>query len=111
MEADSRGSTCRQCGACCRIRGFVRVSAEEIDRIASFLRVDPHAFVEEYTRLAGNRRGIELGEKENGECVFLRGNECAIHPVKPAQCRNFPVVWRYPGVGELCPAWLRGKEN
>jgi len=96
--------TCLGCGECCRIRGFVRVSAEEIDRIAAYLVVDPRAFVQEYTRLSGNRRGLELGEKENGECVFLRGNECVIHPVKPAQCRNFPAAWRYPGVDELCPA-------
>lgn len=98
---------CLNCGECCRIRGFVRIDAAEADRIAAFLSLEPRAFVEEYARLAINRRGLELGEKPNGECVFLLGNDCLIHPVKPAQCRSFPAGWRYPGVEELCPACRR----
>ena len=96
---------CLGCGDCCRVRGFVRVSAGEVDRIAAFLGLDPRAFAEEYTRFAAHRRGLELEEKPDGACVFLLGDGCAIHPVKPAQCRNFPAGWRYPGVEEVCPAW------
>ncbi len=69
------------------------------------------AFAAEYARLAPDRRSLELGEKENGECVFLLGNECVIHPVKPAQCRAFPDGWRYPGAEEICPACRPGPQK
>ena len=69
------------------------------------------AFAAEYARLALDRRSLELGEKENGECVFLLGNECVIHPVKPAQCRAFPDGWRYPGAEEICPACRPGPQK
>jgi Fe-S-cluster containining protein len=107
MGAGIPERACLRCGDCCRIKGFVRVSAGEIDRMASFLAVDPRDFVERYTRLSANRRGLELEERENGECIFLLGNECGVHSVKPAQCRGFPGVWRFPGVEEICPAWRR----
>lgn len=102
---DAAGGECRRCGACCRVRGFVRVGAEEVDGIAAFLSLEPRLFVERYTRLSPDRSGLELEERENGECVFLAGDECAVHPVKPAQCRDFPALWRYPGIEEICPAW------
>ncbi len=78
---------------------------DEIDRIAELLHISPHAFANRYTRLAHDRCGLELEEKENGECIFLEGAECAIHAVKPGQCRTFPDGWRYPGVEEICPAY------
>lgn len=104
MQLDRGGGPCLRCGECCRIRGFVRLRAGEVDRIAAFLAMEPRAFVAEYTRLSANRRGLELGEKGNGGCVFLLGSECVIHPVKPEQCRTFPGGWRYPGAEEICPA-------
>ena len=78
---------------------------DEIDIIAELLHISPHAFANRYTRLAHDRCGLELEEKENGECIFLEGAECAIHAVKPGQCRTFPDGWRYPGVEEICPAY------
>jgi len=98
-------ASCVRCGECCRVRGFVLVSGEEIARIASFLGKPSAEFIERFTRLAGNRHGLELAERENGECVFLEGNACRIHPVKPRQCLEFPEGWRYPGIEEICPAW------
>ncbi|MCX6357379.1 MAG: YkgJ family cysteine cluster protein [Candidatus Aureabacteria bacterium] len=99
--------TCLHCGACCRIRGFVRVTPEEIDRMASLLGIPPHDFIERYTRLAQDRSGLELAEKENGKCVLLAGNDCLVQQVKPRQCRTFPDEWRYPGVEEICKAYMK----
>jgi Fe-S-cluster containining protein len=101
---------CLQCGECCRIRGFVRLRPDEIDRIAEFLGLPTGAFTERYTRLALNRSGLELKEKRNGECIFLNGNSCTIHPVKPVQCKSFPAYWNYPGAEEICPA-LAGRRH
>lgn len=98
---------CRRCGECCRIRGFVRVSDDEVNRIAELLRLSPRSFADRHTRLAHDRCGLELEEKENGECIFLDGAECAIHAVKPEQCKTFPRGWRYPGVEEICPDYAK----
>ncbi len=110
-HSQPRPFTCRRCGGCCRIRGFVRVSAEEIDRIAAFLGIPPRVFADRYTRIAHDRQRLELEEKVNGECVFLEGAECLVHTVKPEQCRTFPDGWRYPGVEEICPAYRQEIPN
>ena len=61
-------------------------------------------FIQEFTRLRADRRGLALKEKPNGECVFLEGNACTVQPVKPQQCRDFPNLWNFPGFQETCRA-------
>ena len=62
------------------------------------------AFIDRFTRLASDRRGLALLDKPNGECVFLDGDLCSIQPVKPHQCRDFPNLWTYPGSEKSCRA-------
>ena len=61
-------------------------------------------FVNRHTRIRGNRTGVTLSEKQNGECVFLDGIDCTINDVKPEQCKGFPNRWRFPGWREVCEA-------
>ncbi len=84
---------CARCGNCCRWPGFVRILPEEVETIARFLDLTPGAFTDRYTRLNPSRTGLNLTETGDGACVFLDGNACRIHPVKPRQCRDFPTVW------------------
>ncbi len=91
--------TCRRCGACCRWDGHVWVTSAEADAIAARLGLAPEAFIERYTELTRNRRGLSLHSQPDGACVFLEGSDCRIYPVRPAQCREFPVTWSVPG----CP--------
>lgn len=95
---------CQRCAACCRWPGWVRVSAEEIARIAAFLELDEREFIARHTRLRDDRQGLALLEKPNGECEFLDGRTCRIQPVKPQQCRDFPNVWNFPGFEQFCRA-------
>ena len=95
---------CQRCTACCRWPGEVAVTTEEITRLAAYLSIAEDAFIERYTRLHSDRRGLALTEKENGECIFLNGNDCAVQPVKPKQCRDFPNLWNFPGWEKLCQA-------
>lgn len=95
---------CQRCTACCRWPGFVAVADREIAEIAAFLGVDEDAFIQEQTRLRPNRDGLALLDKRNGECAFLDGRDCAIQPVKPAQCRAFPNQWNFPGWRDVCEA-------
>lgn len=95
---------CQRCTACCRWPGLVRVSDAEIDQIAEYLQMSSHDFIDRYTRLRPDRKGLSLIEKENHECVFLEGNDCAIQAVKPSQCAAFPNGWNFPGWRDICEA-------
>jgi len=82
----------------------VRLTDEEISRIATFRGLSEYDFIQRFTRLSHDRRGLALAEQPNGACVFLDGNECSIQSVKPQQCRDFPNLWRHPDAAELCAA-------
>lgn len=98
---------CERCTACCRWPGDVRLEDEEIGRIAQFLELEEEVFIERFTRLRMNRKGLSLLERENHECVMLDGDACRIHLVKPEQCRGFPNRWNFPGWREVCKATVR----
>jgi Fe-S-cluster containining protein len=95
---------CDRCTACCRWPGQVRLTETEISQIAAFKNLDEHEFIQKFTRLTANRRGLALIDKPNGECVFLNGNDCEIQAVKPQQCREFPNLWNFPGFEKVCKA-------
>lgn len=95
---------CQRCTACCRWPGQVRLTDAEITRIATFLQISEPVFIEHYTRLQQDRRGLALLEKPSGACGFLIGNDCSIQPVKPQQCRDFPNLWKYPDAEKFCRA-------
>ncbi len=95
---------CQRCTACCRWPGQVRLTEAEITRIAAFLQLNEHDFIQRYTRLQQDRRGLALQEKPDGACVLLDGNFCSIQLVKPQQCRDFPNLWKYPDAEEYCRA-------
>lgn len=95
---------CQQCAACCRWPGQVRVSDAEIDHISDYLGLERPKFINQFTRLRPDRKGLALNETPNGECIFLKSAQCSIQAVKPQQCRDFPNLWRNPGKDALCQA-------
>jgi uncharacterized protein len=95
---------CQRCTACCRWPGQVRLTDEEITRLAVFNQLSEPDFIQRFTRLTPDRRGLALQEKPSGACVFLVGNECAVQSLKPQQCRDFPNLWRHPDADKLCRA-------
>ena len=80
------------------------MSEAEIARLAAFKGMSEVAFIQQFTRLTDDRRGLALADKPNGECVFLEGNDCAVQPVKPQQCRDFPNLWNFSGFETVCHA-------
>ncbi|MCU0771304.1 MAG: YkgJ family cysteine cluster protein [Verrucomicrobia bacterium] len=98
---------CQRCTACCRWPGQVKLADAEISRLAAFKGLSEHEFIQQFTRLRPDRRGLALEEKPGGECVFLDGNDCAVQPVKPQQCRDFPNLWTTPEAVERCRAIRR----
>lgn len=97
--------SCRRCGNCCRVSGYVRLVASEIDGIAEYLGLSVADFTRSYTRLTRDRRQLSLIEQEDGSCVFLQDDSlCMINAVKPVQCREFPHVWQFVGFEDVCAA-------
>src|SRR4051794_27007047 len=95
---------CQRCTACCRWPGEVRLSEEEITRLAKFKKISELEFIQKFTRLTEDRRGLALMDKPNDECIFLDGNDCSVQSVKPQQCKNFPNLWNFPGFETVCKA-------
>lgn len=77
-------------GNCCaRPQGFVRVSQEDVARIATHLGLSKRAFRSRYVAADGRR----LVERQGGGDIFLEAGQpasCRIHPVRPARCRSWP---------------------
>ncbi|MCC6858843.1 MAG: YkgJ family cysteine cluster protein [Bryobacterales bacterium] len=101
------------CTACCRQRGFVYLTEEDIPRIAGFLGMTPAAFEGRYVYRTRHLRRLRI--PRNSTCHFLKEGGCAIHPAKPVQCRIFPFwpelvedrrEWRT--TAEWCPGIGKG---
>lgn len=57
---------CQRCTACCRWPGQVRQRDEEITRLARLQGLSEFEFIQKFTRLTSDRRGLALEEKPNG---------------------------------------------
>ncbi len=96
---------CQRCGACCKWPGDVKIEENEVAPIAEYLGLSEIEFIEKYTRLRQNRKGLSLIEKANHECILLsRDNVCMINEVKPLQCQGFPNQWSFKGWRNVCEA-------
>ena len=78
----------RGCTACCERPGFVYLTEEDLRRAAEFLGVEPKEFERRYVYRTS--RKLRLRVAAAARCPFLESTGCAIHPVKPTQCRIFP---------------------
>lgn len=67
----------------------MRVSAAEAQAIAAHLKMPVPAFRSRYLQPDGERLKDGLGHR----CVFLQDGApagCAVYPVRPARCRDWP---------------------
>ena len=98
---------CQRCTNCCKWPGQVKLTENDIVRMADFLGLEEREFIETWTRLRPDRQGLALlnkGEGGEGECIFLDGRDCRVNAVKPAQCAGFPNTWNFPGWRDVCEA-------
>jgi len=78
----------RGCTECCRQRGFVYLTEQDLVRAAAFLGITPEAFERRYVYRTS--RLLRLRVPRNAHCHFLNAEGCSIHAAKPTQCRIFP---------------------
>jgi hypothetical protein len=76
------------CTECCRQKGFVYLTEQDLVRAAKFLGMMPAAFERRYVYRTRNL--LRLRTPKEGRCHFLLEAGCSIHPAKPTQCRTFP---------------------
>ena len=114
--ADGLRFQCTGCGDCCTgAPGYVWVNQEEIDALASRLKLSVAEFERRFVRQVGIRR--TLAERKNYDCVFLDGEtrRCTVYEDRPRQCRTWPfwdsnlkspAAWQQ--TCEVCPGSGRG---
>lgn len=76
------------CTKCCDTRGFVYITADDLVRMAAFTGLTPEEFEARY--VYRTRHLLRLRKPRNKQCHFLLEGGCAVHPVKPVQCRLYP---------------------
>lgn len=81
--------SCKMCGDCCYGKGGITVLAHEQERIASSLGMTRREFVRD---CCVERNGVmTIRSREDGFCLFFwKGKGCAIQPVKPKRCVDWP---------------------
>lgn len=84
---------CHRCGICCE-RWQPLVAAADIDRLADYLGMTHHCFIEAYTAAYPFDDEVRLLRRDGSACTFLRKDEhgrasCAVHEARPVACR----VW------------------
>ena len=84
---------CQRCAACCRWPGEVRLTDEDVAKLAAFMHTTEEDFIENYTHLRKDRKGLALNARPDHSCIFLEGNSCVVQVVKPRQCEEFPNRW------------------
>jgi uncharacterized protein len=72
--------------------------------MAAFKGLSEFEFIQQFLEVRQDRLGLSLRNKPEGECIFLEGGNCAVQPVKPQQCRDFPNLWNFPGFEKVCHA-------
>jgi hypothetical protein len=82
----------------------VLLSDTEITRLAAFKQMSEHDFIQRFARLRPDRRGLALKDNPDGSCIFLEEDSCAVQPVKPQKCKEFPNLWNFPGFEKVCHA-------
>ena len=131
---------CVKCGECCRRKGLiVTVTGRDVVRLSSTLgmaapdllrALDFYVLPENGnapkglcdTPLLKTESGnayMALRKMESGDCIFLKDNQCMIHPIRPFVCRTFPFVfrnvsgnvkWGFSAMKDICPGIGEGSK-
>lgn len=118
--------SCTMCGNCCSgPEGYVLVNQEEIEGMATKLRMSVQDFIDEHTHMTPE--GRSLREKKVGkglDCVFLDRDKipgkavCGLYEARPRQCRTWPfwnsviksrATWER--AKKVCPGIDHGKKH
>lgn len=82
---------CTGCGQCCTGEpGYVFLSDEDIENLATKLSISKDLFLQKYTRYVEGRISL-LEDPKNYDCIFLKNQKhCTVYEARPKQCKTFP---------------------
>ena len=88
---------CRQCANCCR-ETDAPVTQRDVDRLARHFRVKGQRIMADYVVESDSaEEPYRLRRHDNGECIFLSGNECTVYDARPEVCQRYPHLVRGSG--------------
>ncbi|VVB64373.1 Putative zinc- or iron-chelating domain protein [uncultured archaeon] len=87
---------CERCGTCCNTGDPIRLSQDDIERIARRLKIPLGKAVKKYTMPDPDRPGV-LDFKKILPCKFYDPvmRRCKIYDARPWSCRIFPFIGIY----------------
>lgn len=88
------GYSCSRCRVCCRDK-TIHLNPYEIARLAKNRGISTTAFIERFTV----NGGTILKYRQDGTCVFLDPEGCAVHADRPLVCRLYPLGRRVDFLG------------
>ena len=101
---------CHRCGNCCSIEGYVRVFPDDAERIARYLGISIPELRQQYMTRTKEGGWSLVDHAETTDCIMLTSDRlCRIHPVKPEQCKNFPMRWRNQDAKSYCESLSEDK--
>lgn len=83
---EDKCSTCT--GVCCTKPWAIRVTQEDIERIAE-ARDDIDEVIVSYSEEAWTGYVGEMARGEDGACVFFKNGGCSQHEIRPSVCREY----------------------
>lgn len=95
-NADLFEFACAGCGDCCRNRRDLVLSGLDLYRLARWMHLPPRVVADAFCRR-------EIGQStclpvlvlrpsaRTGDCPFLEGDGCAVHPARPLACALYPL--------------------
>ena len=88
--------SCTACGICCREKGYVFFTDDDIARASKYLDLNPLIFIKKYLDFDSDYGYFARVDEDNGlSCPFLKDNKCVIHDAKPNQCKTYPYWKEY----------------
>ncbi len=77
---------CLKCANCCKTTGPL-FTQRDIERLATYLRIKPVAFIEKYLRIDEDNDYV----LKQVPCPFLgTDNYCSVYEYRPHACREYP---------------------
>ena len=78
---------CSQCGLCCRLF-LVNLAEEEYQSGKYRTQFEEFGLIDDFQKAAACGANI-LKQKKDDNCIYLKGNKCSIHKIRPQVCREF----------------------
>lgn len=78
---------CKSCGKCCKLF-LINLTEDEYKSKRFKTQFRMFGMEHDFSEAVETASNI-IEQKEDGSCIYLKGNKCAIHDKRPKSCRDF----------------------